>query len=126
MPPSAVVAFIPPRTGISFAFVVLSVPVSFAALSASSTVVLVLILLSASLDWTLVIGIKTHSGSRLPSDSPPLLAIAARTGCGGLFEEEVEKLVVDGKVRCLLELLERAEAKEGFEEGEGCADICEW
>lgn len=46
-----------------------------------------------------------------------MVLVAAGAGRGGFFEEEVEEFVADGEVGLLLELLERGEAEEGFEEG---------
>ena len=134
------VAFVPSGTGtavaVTFTFVVrVRVPArDFAALYALScasalppavVLVLVLILLSASLDGAFVVRVEPDSCAGLASDTTSFFSVTAGAGGGGFFEEEVEQFVVDGEVGCLLKLLEGGEAEEGFEEGEGGADVGE-
>jgi hypothetical protein len=45
----------------------------------------------------------------------PTTFISTCTGRCTLFEEEIEKLICDGEMRLLLELLERCQAKKKLE-----------
>jgi len=80
---------------------------------------LILIILTMSLHWTLIIRIKSHLPSRFLPRAAPVVGIATRACGARFFEEEGEEFVGDGEVGGLLVLLKGGEADEHFEDGEG-------
>jgi hypothetical protein len=88
-------------------------------------VVLILILLAAPLKGRLVIWVPAYFSAGICTKPLSMLLVAASARAGGFFQEEIEEFIGDGKVGLLLELLERGEAEQCFEERKGSADVAE-
>lgn len=80
------------------------------------------ILFAPSFDGAFIVRVEANTLTSLASGPFAELRVAARTYGGGFRKEEGEKFVWDGKMRSLLELLQRGEPDEHFQKGQRRAD----
>lgn len=92
------------------------------------------VVLAAALDGALVVGVEAEGAAGVVARAAAEVRVRARARGRRLRQEEVQQLVADGEVRCLLELLQRREPDEHFQQGEGgaqkreggCLDLVGW
>jgi hypothetical protein len=80
------------------------------------------VLLSTSLDRTLVVWVEAHSHTCLAANASAQISVAPRAYRAAIRQEEVEEFVGNREVRRLLKLLKCSKADQHLKKGQGSFD----